>query len=298
MQIVGVKFKQSNEIFYFNASNLKIKKGDAVVCENDDSLCYGIAETDLEEKDTSGEIKKVVRIATDGDKKKFLDLKDKEVKAVQKAKELVKKHNLEMKMIDAEYTFDMSKLTFSFTADNRVDFRDLLKSLASEFKTRIELRQVGARDESKILGGYGPCGRPLCCANHLKEFEKVSIKMAKDQGLSLNPSGINGMCSRLKCCLSYEENDYLQALQRMPKLNSKVKTPDGEGSVTFNNVLTNEVSVKFANPEGGYTIKDYALGEIVFEKREQPANNKTENSNKNENNNAQNDGKNLKETSK
>ena len=282
MQIVGVKFKNNSEIVFFNASNLKIKKGDAVVCDYDDGLNFGIVETPLEEKDTTGEIKKVVRIATENDLKKYEENKAKEHKAVLKAKELAKKHKLEMKIIDADWTFDLSKLTFSFTADGRVDFRDLLKSMASEFKTRIELKQVGARDESKILGGYGPCGRELCCSNHLKEFEKVSIKMAKDQGLSLNPSGINGMCGRLKCCLAYEENDYAKALQKMPKLNSKVKTPDGEGTVTFNNVLKDEVSVKFANPEGGYTIKDYALGEIVFEKREQPANNNAEKNNKKE----------------
>ena len=174
-----------------------------------------------------------------------------------------------MKMIDAEYTFDMSKLSFSFTADNRVDFRELLKSLASEFKTRIELRQVGARDESKILGGYGPCGRPLCCSNHLRDFGKVSIKMAKDQGLSLNPTGINGVCGRLMCCLAYEEDEYSKVLQRMPKLNSKVKTPEGEGTVTFNNVLKEEVSVKFVNEDGSYIIRDFSLGEIEFERKEQ-----------------------------
>ena len=269
MQVVGVKFKSSNDITFFNATNLHIKKGDAVICNFNDALDYGIVEIPIEEKDTSGDIQKIVRIATENDKNKFNELREKEANAVIKAKKLAKKHNLDMKIINSDYTFDLSKLTFSFTADGRVDFRDLLKSLASEFKTRIELRQVGARDEAKILGGYGPCGRNLCCSSYLKEFEKVSIKMAKDQSLSLNPSGINGMCGRLKCCLAYEENDYLKALQQMPKLNSKVKTPDGEGTVSFNNVLKDEVSVKFANPDGGYTIKDYALCEIVYEKHEQ-----------------------------
>ena len=267
MQIVGVKFKSVGEIIEFNANNHEIKKDMAVICETENGLMFGFAETDSKEKNTSGEYQKVVRIATDGDKRKLEDIHKKEQEALMKTKQLAKKHGLEMKVIDAEYTFDMNKLTFSFTAEGRVDFRDLLKSLAGEFKTRIELKQIGARDETKILGGYGPCGRQLCCANHLRDFGKVSIKMAKDQGLSLNPTGINGMCNRLLCCLQYEENDYAQVLQKMPKLNSKVKTPDGEGVCTFNNVLKEQVSVKFINEDGGYTIKDYSLGEIKFEKR-------------------------------
>lgn len=269
MQIVGIKFKSSNEICWLDANNHQIKKGDGVICESENGLMYGIADTDVEEKNTDGEHKKVVRIAGENDKRKLADIHKKEADAVLTAKNLIKKHKLEMKLIDAEYSFDMTKLAFSFTAEGRVDFRDLLKSMAGEFKTRIELRQVGVRDEAKILGGYGPCGRQLCCSNHLKDFEKVSIKMAKDQGLSLNPSGINGVCGRLKCCLAYEENDYTSALQNMPKLGAKVGTPDGEGTVTFNNVLKDEVSVKFINEDGSYSIKDYALGEIKFDKEKQ-----------------------------
>lgn len=274
MQIVGVKFKPVTEIGYFNCNNLELKKGESVICETENGLMYGIVEVPSVEQDTTGEYKKVLRVATDGDRKKLNEIHKKEQEALNKSKQLAKHHNLEMKLIDAEYTFDTSKLTFSFTAEGRVDFRELLKSMATEFKTRIELKQIGARDETKIIGGYGPCGRPLCCANHLRDFGKVSIKMAKDQGLSLNPTGINGMCNRLFCCLQYEENDYAEALQNMPRLNSKVKTPDGEGTVTFNNVLKDEVSVKFVNEDGSYTIRDYALGEIKFEKRhdEQSAN--------------------------
>ena len=267
MQIVGVKFKPVSDIEYFNAGNLKLNKGDSVICETENGLMYGVVEIGSNEENTTGEYKKVLRVATDGDNKKLADIHQKEKAALITAKKLAQKHGLEMKMIDAEYSFDMGKLTFSFTAEGRVDFRELLKSLATEFKTRIELKQIGARDETKIVGGFGPCGRPLCCANHLRDFGKVSIKMAKDQGLSLNPTGINGMCNRLLCCLQYEENDYVEALKNMPKLNSRVKTPDGEGTVTFNNVLKNEVSVKFINDEGGYIIKDFALGEIQFEKR-------------------------------
>ena len=266
MQVVGIKFKSVGEICWLDANNHDIKKGDAVICESDGGLLYGFAETDVEEKNTDGEYKKVIRIATENDRHKLADIHKKEADAVLIAKGLIKKHELEMKLIDAEYSFDMTKLAFSFTAEGRVDFRELLKSMAGEFKTRIELKQVGVRDEAKILGGYGSCGRQLCCSNHLRDFEKVSIKMAKDQGLSLNPSGINGVCGRLKCCLSYEENDYVTALQNMPKLGSKVGTPDGEGTVTFNNVLKDEVSVKFVNEDGSYSIKDYAVGEIKFDK--------------------------------
>ena len=276
MQIVGVKFKPVGEIVWLDVNEHQIKKGDAVICESESGLMYGIADTDVEEKNTSGEYKKIVRLASNGDKRKLADIHQKEGEAVKIAKKLARKHNLEMKVIDAEYSFDLTKLAFSFTADGRVDFRDLLKSMAGEFKTRIELKQVGVRDEAKILGGYGPCGRQLCCANHLQDFGKVSIKMAKDQGLSLNPSGINGVCGRLKCCLAYEENDYTKALQNMPKLNSKVTTPDGEGVVTFNNVLKDEVSVKFTNEDGSYSIKDYGLGEIQFSKHENGQNNKAE----------------------
>ena len=269
MQVVGIKFKSVGEVCEYDANNLQIKTGDAVICESDGGLLYGIAETDVKEKNTDGEYKKVIRIATENDRHKLDEIRKKEADAILIAKGLIKKHELEMKLIDAEYSFDMTKLAFTFTAEGRVDFRELLKSMASEFKTRIELKQVGVRDEAKILGGYGSCGRQLCCSNHLRDFEKVSIKMAKDQGLSLNPSGINGVCGRLKCCLSYEENDYVAALQNMPKLNSKVKTPDGEGTVTFNNVLKDEVSVKFINEDGSYSIKDYALGEIKFDKYKQ-----------------------------
>ena len=267
MQIVGVKFKPATEVEYFNCERLELKKGDAVICETENGLMFGIVEINSAEHNTSGEYKKVLRVATENDKKKLNDVHQKETDALNKAKKLAKQHGLEMKLIDAEYTFDTNKLTFSFTAEGRVDFRDLLKSMATEFRTRIELKQIGARDETKVIGGFGPCGRTLCCASHLKDFGKVSIKMAKDQGLSLNPTGINGMCNRLLCCLQYEENDYVEALQNMPKLNSKVSTPDGEGVATFNNVLKNEVSVKFVNEDGSYVIRDYALGEIKFEKK-------------------------------
>ena len=269
MQIVGIKLKPVGDIVNYNANGLELKKGQEVICESENGLVYGVVEVDSCEENTEGQFEKVIRIATDGDKKKQQDIQKREKDAISFAKKMVRFHNLEMKIIDAEFTFDMTKLSFVFTAEGRVDFRELLKSLAGEFKTRIELKQVGVRDEAKILGGHGPCGRLLCCSNHLRDFGKVSIKMAKDQGLSLNPTGINGVCGRLMCCLAYEEDEYAKALQKMPKLNSKVQTPEGVGTVTFNNVLKNEVSVKFVNEDGSYIIKDFALGEIKFEQKEQ-----------------------------
>lgn len=264
MQIIGVKFRSSNNIYDFDAGSLEIKKGDAVIVETINGLCYGKVEVVNKDKESETELKKVIRKATEKDSQHLLTIRKKEQNALSEVKTMAKQYGLEMKVIDAEYMFDMSKLIFTFTADDRVDFRELVKSLASTFKTRIELRQVGVRDEAKILGGLGPCGRQTCCKNHLKEFEKVSVKMAKNQGLSLNPTGISGTCGRLMCCLAYEDNQYVEALSKMPKLNSKVKTPDGVGSVTYNNILKNLVSVKFVNEDGSYKINEYALSEIEF----------------------------------
>jgi cell fate regulator YaaT (PSP1 superfamily) len=189
-------------------------------------------------------------------------------KALAETKKVVLEQKLDMKVVAAEYSFDTTKLIISFVAEDRVDFRDLVKTLAAMFKTRIELRQIGVRDEAKLVGGYGPCGRGLCCANHLCSFEKVSIKMAKNQGLSLNPQSISGACGRYMCCLGYEDEQYSQVLAKMPKLNSKVKTPDGVGVVVFNNVLKEQVSVKFIKDDGSFTTNDYALTEIKFGKEE------------------------------
>ena len=273
MQIVGVKFKPAGQIEYFNAGDLELKQNEEVIVDTENGFMFGYVAVQSAEQNTEGEYRKVLRIATESDKRKLAEIHQKEINALELCKKLAKKHGLDMKIVLAEYSFDTSKLTISYTAENRVDFRELLKSLATEFKTRIELRQIGARDETKLVGGYGPCGRPLCCANHLRDFGKVSIKMAKDQNLSLNPTGINGMCNRLFCCLQYEEGDYAEAMQNMPKLNSKVKTPDGVGVVTFNNVLKDEVTVKFINEDGSYTIKDYGLGEIEFERKANEQNN-------------------------
>ena len=264
MQIVGVKFKPVGEIYDFNVKGLNLKKGDGVIVDTVNGLYYGVVAVETVEKEPQNEVRKVLRKVTEKDLAQIKQNKEKAKKVVAETKKLASKLGLSMKLVDAEYSFDTAKLSITYTAEDRVDFRELVKQLASIYKTRIELRQIGARDEAKHLGGLGPCGRPLCCANHLRELGKVSLKMAKNQGLSLNPTGISGTCGRLMCCLAYEDSDYAKALSQMPKLNSKVQTPDGEGIDVYNNILKNQVSVKFVGEDGTYKIVDYALGEIKF----------------------------------
>lgn len=266
MQIVGVKFDYSETTEYFDAGNLNIKLYDKVLCNTENGLCLGtVNSTNLKVDEVE---QKVVRIATQKDLNEYEKIVEKQNNVLCEIKKTVKQYGIDMNLVSVYYTFDMSKLIISFTAEGRVDFRDLVKGLVNEYKTRIELRQIGVRDKAKLLGGYGMCGRALCCSKYLKDFGKVSLKMAKNQGLSLNPNGITGSCGRLMCCLQYEDEQYLSALANMPKLNSKVKTPDGEGVVTFNDVLKNEVTVKFVDEDGTYTMRDYALSEIIFNKNE------------------------------
>jgi cell fate regulator YaaT (PSP1 superfamily) len=263
MQIVEVKFKAVGDVGYFDAGNLELKKDDDVIVEDDGIIKYGIV-LSTNCKNEEKQYGKVLRLATEKDINQVKHNAKKAEHAMQETKKLVREQGLDMKIVASEYTFDTSKLIISFLSENRVDFRELVKTLAGMFKTRIELRQIGVRDEAKILGGIGPCGRKLCCSNHLCNFEKVSIKMAKNQGLSLNPSGISGVCGRYMCCLAYEDEFYAKTLAKMPKLNSKVSTPDGEGVAVFNNVLKEEVTVKFTGEDGTIKTTDYALGEIKF----------------------------------
>ena len=264
MQIVGVKFDYSENTEYFDSGDLNVKIFDKVLCATENGLCLGIVNgTNLKIDDVN---QKVVRLATEKDLEEYKKIDQKQNTVLNEVKQIVKQYGIDMNLVTAYYTFDMSKLIISFTAEGRVDFRDLVKGLVNDYKTRIELRQIGVRDKAKVLGGYGICGRPLCCSKYLKDFGKVSLKMAKNQGLSLNPNGITGCCGRLMCCLQYEDQQYLDTLAKMPKLNSKVKTPDGEGTVSYNDVLKNEVSVKFVDEDGGYYIQDYALSEIEFNK--------------------------------
>ena len=265
MQIVGVKFDLSESTEFFDAGELAIKLYDKVLCKTENGVCFGtVNSTKVNVQETS---QKVIRIATSKDIEEYQKICKKQDEVLIQVKQMVKQYGIDMNLVSAYYTFDMTKLIISFTADGRVDFRDLVKGLATEFKTRIELKQIGVRDKAKVLGGYGMCGRPLCCSKFLNDFGKVTLKMAKNQNLSLNPNGITGSCGRLMCCMQYEDSQYVEALEKMPKINSKVKTPDGEGIAIYNNVLKNLVTVKFVSDDGSYRNQEYALSEIKFDKR-------------------------------
>ena len=275
-KLIGVKFKPVGRIYYFDKGNFELIDGEGVIVETERGIEYGevVVENKIDFTLEEGqELKKVVRKATDKD---YNALEENAVKAVEyakQAKKLVNKLELEMKLIDAEVTLDGSKVIFTFTAEGRVDFRELVKELASKLKIRIELKQVGARDESKIIGGLGPCGRPVCCANHMREFNKVSIKMAKTQNLALNPSKINGLCNRLMCCLAYEDDYYSEVSKEMPKIGKPVITPDGEGIAVYNNLLKKLVTVRFTGEDGLATTKEYASSDV--KKMHQEDNNKS-----------------------
>ncbi|HHW32054.1 MAG TPA: stage 0 sporulation family protein [Clostridiaceae bacterium] len=245
--VVGVRFKEAGKIYYFDPDNLQIDLNENVIVETARGIEFGkvvIPNREVPDEDIVAPLKKVIRIATEEDKKHYEENKQKEKEAFNICLEKIKNHNLDMKLIGVEYTFDNNKILFYFTADGRVDFRELVKDLAAVFKTRIELRQIGVRDESKMMGGIGICGRVLCCRSFLGEFEPVSIKMAKEQGLSLNPCKISGACSRLMCCLKYEHEVYEELLARTPKIGAIVETPEGQGVVIEANILKEIVKVK------------------------------------------------------
>lgn len=245
--IVGVRFKKPGKIYFFDPGNLKIEKGTFVIVETANGDEYGetviINRKILEEK-LINPLKKVIRIATPKDTKHYEENKKKEKEAFDICLDKIKKHKLDMKLIDVEYKFDNSKILFYFTADGRIDFRELVKDLAAIFKVRIELRQIGVRDEIKRMGGNGICGRELCCCSFLGNFEAVSIKMAKEQNISLNPSKISGNCGRLMCCLKYEQDVYEEKLERLPRIGAIVKTPEGEGEVCSIETLKERIKVK------------------------------------------------------
>lgn len=246
-EIVGIKFKKSGKIYFFNPKGFKFEKGQGAIVETARGIEYGevvIKNSSIDENKIVAPLKDVIRIATDADVKIAESNEKLATEAYKTCEEKILEHKLDMKLVDAEYTFDNSKLLFYFTADGRIDFRDLVKDLASIYKTRIELRQIGVRDEVKMLGGYGVCGRELCCCNHLGDLNPVSIKMAKEQGLSLNPTKISGVCGRLMCCLKYEQDAYEEKLSRLPGIGSLVKTPEGNGTVDEIEVLREIVKVK------------------------------------------------------
>lgn len=245
--VVGVRFKKAGKIYYFDPDGLDIQRGEDVVVETARGVEYGTAVLGLrevEDSDIVSPLKKVMRIATEEDKRIQSENQEKAKEAFAACQAKIIEHNLEMKLVEVEYTFDSNKVIFYFTADGRIDFRELVKDLASVFRTRIELRQIGVRDEAKIVNGIGPCGVGLCCANWLGDFAPVSIKMAKDQNLSLNPTKISGICGRLMCCLKYEHDTYLDIRRELPNRGEKVKTPDGMGVVLDAVILTESVKVR------------------------------------------------------
>ena len=262
--IIGVRFKKLGKIYFFNPKNLKVKKGDKVIVETAQGEEYGevmIPNRFVEDDKIVAPLKKVVRIANYKDHKHNEECKNKEKEAFKTCQKKIKEHKLDMTLTDVEYKFDDSKILFYFMADGRIDFRELVKDLAAIYKTRIELRQIGVRDEVKRIGGNGVCGRELCCCSFLSDFEAVSIKMAKEQNLSLNPTKISGNCGRLMCCLKYENEVYEDKLKRLPNIGAIVKTEDGEGEVDNIETLKEVIRVKIKDGEG-YLYKKYNAKDI------------------------------------
>ncbi len=263
--IIGVRFKDVGKIYYFDPDGHNLKKGDHIIVETSRGVECGevaMSNRNIADEDISYPLKKLIREATDEDLQKVADNKEKEKKAFDICVEKIKLHKLKMKLVDVEYTFDNSKILFYFTADGRVDFRELVKDLAYVFRTRIELRQIGVRDEAKMLGGLGICGRPFCCNSFLGEFQPVSIKMAKEQGMSLNPVKISGTCGRLMCCLKYEQEAYSDLLKTTPKTGAIVQTPDGKGTVTDMNLITGRLTVSLhKSPDAA--ARNYKVSDVT-----------------------------------
>ncbi|MGX7024723.1 PSP1 domain-containing protein [Vagococcus hydrophili] len=264
IEVVGVRFKPTGRIYFYSKNDLlDLEYNQPVIVESQKAkeLAYiAIPNKEMNKEDLPEELKPVIQIATSKQLAKQEKNKQDAKQAFSVAKEKIIAHQLEMKLVDVEYTFDRSKMVFSFTADGRIDFRNLVKDLASIFKTRIELRQIGVRDEAKLLGGIGPCGRPLCCSTFLGDFAAVSIKMAKEQNLSLNPTKISGVCGRLMCCLNYENSEYERLRKKMPDFGEIIETPDGKGKVIGLNILSEVIKVKLFQRE---TPMEYGLDELL-----------------------------------
>lgn len=266
--IIGVRFRTNGKVYYFDPSGFNVKAKDHVIVETARGVEYGevaLGPREVDEKDIKPPLKPIIRIATYEDFEQVLKNKESEKDAYRICLEKIKNHGLNMKLIESEYTFDRGKLLFYFTADGRIDFRELVKDLAAVFRTRIELRQIGIRDETKMIGGFGICGRPLCCSTFLTDFSPVSIKMAKDQGLSLNPSKISGVCGRLMCCLQNEEEAYLDLNRSLPPVGSRVKTIDGfEGEVQRLSVLKQRVTVLIETDAEEKEVREYSAKELEY----------------------------------
>ncbi|MGI6096947.1 MAG: PSP1 domain-containing protein [Dethiobacteria bacterium] len=261
-KVVGVRFRYAGKIYYFDPDDQEFEVGEGVIVETARGLEYGKVIQPVKEVD-EGELvlplKKVLRRATEADMEQVKANREDEKKAFAICQEKFKEHELEMKLVDVEYTFDRNKIIFYFTADGRVDFRELVKDLASVFRTRIELRQIGVRDETKLKGGLGPCGRSFCCATFLGEFEPVSIRMAKDQNLSLNPTKISGVCGRLMCCLRYEAETYESVKEKLPAIGKQVLTPEGEGKIIGHNVIKKALQVELKESK---RVLEFPLTEV------------------------------------
>ena len=267
-KIVGIRFRNVGKIYYFDPKNYKMKIGDHVIVETARGVEFGrvvLGPKEVGEDEVVHPLKEVLRVATQADEDREKQNRLKEKDAFKICQKKIREHGLEMKLIDAEYTFDNNKVLFYFTADGRIDFRQLVKDLAAIFKTRIELRQIGVRDETKILGGIGICGRQLCCHTYLSEFAPVSIKMAKEQNLSLNPGKISGVCGRLMCCLAHEQETYEYLNKKLPNVGDVVKTFDGKtGEVTAVSVLRQKVKLKVAQEDDTFEIEEYKVDELRF----------------------------------
>lgn len=270
-EIIGVRFRPNGKIYYFDPQNFEVETGTFVIVETARGVEYGkvvLGRRKVEDSKLTASLKPIIRVATADDTKKYEDNKKKSKRAFDICLEKIAKHKLDMKLIEAEYTFDNNKVLFYFTADRRIDFRELVKDLASVFRTRIELRQIGVRDETKIRGGIGICGRPLCCHTYLSEFAPVSIKMAKEQNLSLNPTKISGVCGRLMCCLTNEEETYEELNSHLPANGDHVTTPEGlRGDVQSVNVLRQLVKVVVTLDNDEKEIREYPAAELKFKPR-------------------------------
>ncbi len=275
--VIGVRFQEQGKVYDFDPGNEQFHENDAVIVETARGVEYGnvvIANREIPANMVVAPLKRVVRRADENDKRHYHENMQKSKEAFDIGQAKIAAHNIPMKLIEAEYTFDNSKLLFYFTAEGRVDFRELVKDLASVFRTRIELRQIGIRDEAKLMGGLGICGRPFCCRTFLNDFAQVSIKMAKEQNLSLNSSKISGTCGRLMCCLRYEHDVYMEELQKTPRVDSLVETPEGDGIVTEINPLAGMVKVKFLSGPSDVPPKIFHRDELVI--KEQSAKKKSE----------------------
>ncbi len=270
-RVIGVRFRQAGKIYFFSPGKLHIRKGDKVIVETARGVEFGSVVNgprEVRDEEITQPLKSVLRVATEEDKRNEEKNREKEKEAFDICLEKIRKHDLNMKLISAEYTFDNNKVLFYFTADGRVDFRELVKDLAAVFRTRIELRQIGVRDETKIRGGIGVCGRPLCCHTYLSDFAPVSIKMAKEQNLSLNPTKISGVCGRLMCCLTNEEETYEALNSCLPAVGDHVTTRDGlKGEVQSVNVLRQQVKVVVTLDEDEKEIREYKVEELRFKQK-------------------------------